>query len=49
MKKDLVSELYLVVEAIESCCKLAPAGLAFLLRFLKERIYTIAVQLEEGE
>lgn len=49
MKKDPVIELYQLVEALEACCKLAPVGLAFLLRALKDKIYCIAVQLENAE
>ncbi|GEM_PF-4901495 len=49
MKKDPVEELYLLVEAMESCCRLAPVGLAFLLGALKDKIYNIAVQLENAE
>ena len=49
MKNDSIRELYQLVEAMESCCRLAPVGLAFLLGALKDKIYNIAVQLENGE
>ncbi len=47
--KDPVGELYQLVEALDTCSKIAPVGLAFLLKMLKNRLYAAAVQLEGEE
>ncbi|WP_156900665.1 hypothetical protein [Maridesulfovibrio bastinii] len=46
---DPVRELYQLVEALETCRKVAPVGLNFLLGLLKEKVYQLAVTLEDCE
>lgn len=46
---DPIRELYQLVEALETCCKVAPVGLGLLLKLLKERIYNLAVTMENME
>ena len=47
-KIDFVEEIFLIVMAIEACSKIAPEGLAYILNDLRQKLYSVAVGLDES-
>ncbi|WP_319780819.1 hypothetical protein [Maridesulfovibrio sp.] len=47
--KDSIEELYELVEALETCCNAAPAGLAYILKMVVKKFYKILAAIDGEE